>query len=396
MNPTYARWHRWARKNVTAHQLGRLSARAIAGVPWLGYRLGTATRSIPYSEAADVVHAEEDYDEAFALDGPAAAFLDDYAGELGPLWRDGVFHLVARLGVYGVRRGEILMGSGQLLRRSPRVLLDTESGTPNVEKQMPAIHRHRLRLAGPVLTLARTPRGSGHYYHFIAERFRFVLHALRTCPELRTATVVVRPEPNAYQKAAYDYLARTYPGLVIREVEADVRVVCEELVCVGRRDVHRVSHFAGRADFEEIAHAYRTVYGIAPPARPTRRLYLSRAGIRLRRTENEAEIEAALAARGFETVRPETLSHADQVRLFGEAKTIVATGGAALTNLLFAPAGATVVETSPREIQFPFFIGLALQMGQRYGHVYGGPPGPHELYRLDPKALAATLDALGG
>lgn len=395
MNPTYARWHRWARKNLTAHQLGRVSARAVAGVPWLGYRLGTATRSIPYSQAADVVHAERDYDETFRLDGPAAAFLDDYAAELGPLWCDGVFHLVARLGVYGVRRGEILMGSGQLLRRSPRTLLDTESGTPNVEKQMPAIHRHRLRLAGPVMTLVRTPRGSGHYYHFIAERFRFVLHALRTCPELRKATIVVRPEPSAYQKAAYEYLARTYPGLAIREVAADVRVVCEELVCVGRRDAHKVSHFAGHEDFEEIAHAYRTVYGVAR-GRPRRRLYLSRAGIRLRRTENEDEIVAALAARGFETVRPETLTHADQVRLFGEAEMIVATGGAALTNLLFAPPGATVVETSPPEIQFPFFIGLALQMGLRYGHVYGGPPGPHELYRLEPKALTDTLDALSG
>jgi len=395
VNPTYARWHRWARKNLTAHQLGRLSARAVAGVPWVGNRLGTATRSIPYSQAADVVHAEQDYDETFRLDGSAAAFLDDYAGELGTLWRDGVFHLVARLGVYGVRRGEILMGSGQLLRHAPRALLDTESGTPNVEKQMPAIHRHRLRLAGPVMTLVRTPRGSGHYYHFIAERFRFVLHALRTCPELRKATIVVRPDPTAYQKAAYEYLTRTYPGLAIREVAADVRVVCEELVCVGRRDAHKVSHFAGREDFEEIGHAYRTIYGIERKA-PTRRLYLSRAGVRLRRTDNEDEIAAALAARGFETVRPETLGHADQVRLFGEAETIVATGGAALTNLLFAPPGGTVVETSPREIQFPFFIGLALQMGLRYGHVYGGPPGPHELYRLDPKALTDTLDAMEG
>jgi hypothetical protein len=395
VNQTYARLHRWARKTLTAHQLGRVSARAVAGVPWLGYRLGTATRSIAYSRAADIVHAENDYDEAFRLDGPAAAFLDDYAAELGPLWHEGVFRLVARLGVYGVRRGEILMASGQLLRRSPRALLDTESGTPNVEKQMPAIHRHRLRLAGPVLTLVRTPRGSGHYYHFIAERFRFVLHALRTCPELRGATVVVRPRPNAYQRAAYEYLARTYPQLVFREVPADVRVICEELVCVGRRDAHKVSHFAGRDDFEEIAHAYRAVYGLER-ARPTRRIYLSRAGVRLRRTENEDEIVAMLAARGFEAVRPETLSHADQVRLFGEAAQVVATGGAGLTNLLFAPPGATVVETSPPQLQFPFFIGLALQMGLRYGHVYGGPPGPHELYRLDPKALAATLDALQG
>jgi capsular polysaccharide biosynthesis protein len=274
------------------------------------------------------------------------------------------------------------------------VLLDTESGTPNRIKQMPAIHRHRLRLSGPVLTLVRTPRSSGHYYHFIAERFRFVLHALRTCPELRSATIVVRPEPSAYQRAAYDYLVRTYPGLTIREVPADVRVVCEELVCVGRRDAHKVSHFAGHDDFEEIAHAYRTIYGIEPSV-PRRRLYLSRAGVRLRRTVNEAEIEALLAARGFETVRPETLSHADQVRLFGEARTIVSTGGAALTNLLFVPPGGTVIETVPREIQFPFFIGLALQMGLGYGPVYGGPPGPHEAYRLDPAALAATLDALG-
>ncbi len=67
------------------------------------------------------------------------------------------------------------------------------------------------------------------------------------------------------------------------------------------------------------------------------RVFLSRR--KTRALSNEAEVVAWLAARGFETIYPEDLDAATQMRLFREAETIVAIHGAGLAPLLYRPEG---------------------------------------------------------
>jgi capsular polysaccharide biosynthesis protein len=50
-----------------------------------------------------------------------------------------------------------------------------------------------------------------------------------------------------------------------------------------------------------------------------------------------------LVGQGFEVVRPEQLSVRDQIDLFSKASHLVAPTGPALTNMLFAAPGASVV-----------------------------------------------------
>ena len=59
---------------------------------------------------------------------------------------------------------------------------------------------------------------------------------------------------------------------------------------------------------------------------------------------NEDEVVDALARLGFTPIKPETLSFADQVRLFRGAEAIVAPHGAELTNLGFCRPGCVVLE----------------------------------------------------
>ncbi len=75
-----------------------------------------------------------------------------------------------------------------------------------------------------------------------------------------------------------------------------------------------------------------------------RRLYVSRLDATRRALLNEAELEAAMAARGYAIVRPDSLSVRDQIALFRGAEVIVAQSGAALANVLFCPTGARIVE----------------------------------------------------
>lgn len=79
------------------------------------------------------------------------------------------------------------------------------------------------------------------------------------------------------------------------------------------------------------------------PARPRRRLYLTRRGDGHWRTVNEPAVEAELHRFGFETVAPGTLSFKAQAELFAEAEVIVGTG-AGLFNMVFSPPGTKVLQ----------------------------------------------------
>lgn len=67
------------------------------------------------------------------------------------------------------------------------------------------------------------------------------------------------------------------------------------------------------------------------------RLYLHRAPGGWRSVQNGDEVCAFLEARGFEIVRAERLSQAEQMRLLVGARALVGIHGAALTGVLFAP-----------------------------------------------------------
>lgn len=97
-----------------------------------------------------------------------------------------------------------------------------------------------------------------------------------------------------------------------------------------------------------------------------KRLYLRRTA-KSRQMSNAVEVEAQLQEQGFQIVEPETLTFAEQVRLFSNAEIIVGQGGAALGNIIFAPKGCHIVILtmwSPCVIHY-YFSNLASVLGQR-------------------------------
>jgi capsular polysaccharide biosynthesis protein len=73
-------------------------------------------------------------------------------------------------------------------------------------------------------------------------------------------------------------------------------------------------------------------------------VYLTRSGLpdTLRKSGAEPELEAELAKRGFDVVRPEELTLQEQIGLFERAPLVVGTLGSALHTALFARTGATL------------------------------------------------------
>ena len=98
-----------------------------------------------------------------------------------------------------------------------------------------------------------------------------------------------------------------------------------------------------------------------PAGRP-RRIYLAR-GDNSRRPVNEPAVAEALAGLGFTTVDcDETRGNA----VFASAEIVVGPNGAALTNTMFCPPGATLVELVPSDHPFPFFLSTSLAAGLDY------------------------------
>lgn len=142
----------------------------------------------------------------------------------------------------------------------------------------------------------------------------------------------------------------------------------------------------------------RFAHLLIAPERATRRLFISRRGTR-RRPLNEDEVFDALAPLGFECVTPGQMSVAEQVTAFSSARIIVAAHGAALTNMMFAPPGATVVElTSSATEHMNLFRKLARSTGHRMITVVSddypvaaGEVSFHTDYRIDVEAARAAV-----
>jgi capsular polysaccharide biosynthesis protein len=109
-----------------------------------------------------------------------------------------------------------------------------------------------------------------------------------------------------------------------------------------------------------------------------RRIYLSRRSHAnpMRICLNEAELERALAARGFAIVRPERLSPSEQIALARDAEVIVGPTGAGLSNALFAPPGALVIDIQPQIFPSAWTAAFGERTGHDWRIYYAPAPAP--------------------
>ena len=128
----------------------------------------------------------------------------------------------------------------------------------------------------------------------------------------------------------------------------------------------------------------------ADAAGATSRLYIPRRAGGWRCVRNDEQVARTLESRGFTTVRPETLSLREQVRLFARSSMIVGLHGAGLTNVLFAPR-ASVLELIGSYGGGEFYS-LAAALGNPYAAMACNPVG-HDV-RVDMAVLNATIDRL--
>lgn len=116
---------------------------------------------------------------------------------------------------------------------------------------------------------------------------------------------------------------------------------------------------------------------------------------------NEAEVRQRLLALGFEAVRLEEMTVAEQARRFRTAEAIAAPHGAGLSNLAFCRPGVRVLEMFAPSYINPCFWTLANQVDAEYAHALGEGPITQSqsdngaVIKMPPENLERALRRLG-
>lgn len=141
--------------------------------------------------------------------------------------------------------------------------------------------------------------------------------------------------------------------------------------------------------------------------RGPRRLWVSRRADPpdRRRLLNEEELEAVAGRWGFTPITAQSLTFAEQVRLFAGAEVVAGPHGAGFANLAFAPASCLLIELlgpmfAQRYRADVFFRQIAAMLGQGHTMIVGQTVNPetvhpdflnNERYTVPPAALESAL-----
>lgn len=238
------------------------------------------------------------------------------------------------------------------------------------------------------------------YYHWLVGTLPKLLYARN---EGLAWDAVARIVVNPRHKGNINFQTETLALLgvpldKILWIDRGVHVRCESLILPPepttreQTEVHPWALAALRDDLLPLA-------ALPAEKRPPELIFIRRAAARRRRLVEEAEVEARLADRGFVGVTLETLPWREQVGLFREARVVVGLHGAGLSNLVFSPPGASIVEILPDAWRNPCFERLASRVGAGYASIGAKRAGDRKGFAADacvdvPALLRAVDDML--
>ena len=200
------------------------------------------------------------------------------------------------------------------------------------------------------------------YYHWLLESLPKLLEAEQVSPDL---TLLL---PASYQEGFY---AETLHLLGITRVE---RLQPNALYQVPQLMLPYATKTMGNysvAALRELKEVFWGALGISLPTKVSKRLYISRRKATRRKILNELEVEQILTTYGFQIACFEDYSFQEQVRLCADTEVLVSIHGAGLSNMVFLPERATVIEFRKFDDgENYFFTQLAFALQHTYHLVY--------------------------
>jgi|GEM_PF-300012 len=274
----------------------------------------------------------------------------------------------------------LLSGEWFILTPGDEVIAETWFHTPGQKPsayvQILQRHGFRFRLRGPELQVpepAVLVGGADNYYHWMIDFLPRLLHAL-DAPSLAGRRLIVSARRALFEQEMIDLFAT--PAERLLEVPHPSVVHCADLVALdfGPRPTAAIGTPAmfrcavPRPVLSALRSRLLSAFRVVPRSRPAggRRLFIVRRDARRPGLINEDAIARTLAEIGFEAVALSGLGVAAQAALFADAEIVVGAHGAGLTNVLFAPRGAALVELHAVTECPDFFRQIAAAVGLRY------------------------------
>lgn len=384
--PRLSRWSRSLRKGLSARSIwGAAFGQTVGRVRALRSLLHVYPLRIdPATVARARLDAGTPATTTIAVDRHVDAFLSGFRESLGPCYAPGRLVLRYDISLFEMTECDVLPWLNLTVHRPSGAIVHGRPRTHRLTWSVPI-----RRIAGTALNVADMASGVTNYFHFF-EDLALTLRALRDVRGPERVALLFSERVAGYQRPILDALVKRYPHLYLEFVKRREIVRADRVIQAVSDCTHPICRFALKEEWREIGALVRACHGIRP-APSTRSVYLSRNTQKTRRLANEAALWAVLAKHGCEFVVPESLPHAEQVRLMTETRRLVGVEGAALTNMTFANEAITVLEIFPRGAAYPFWVALALQLGHRYRNVMSNPAGINDHITLDPTVLDEAL-----
>lgn len=158
------------------------------------------------------------------------------------------------------------------------------------------------------------------------------------------------------------------------------------------------SHIACSGNYHrEVIHELRSRFPAAV-GKPSRKIYISRHKAGRRKTANEEEVQQTMRNLGFEVHFFEDYSFRVQIQIMGETRCLVGLHGAGLTNMLFMPAGSSVLELrNAEDAHNNCYYSMASEMGLVYYYQLNQGDSSHTTtatITVDVEALAQNVALL--
>jgi capsular polysaccharide biosynthesis protein len=228
--------------------------------------------------------------------------------------------------------------------------------------------RHKLHLKGDCYYLDMM--FSANYGHWFLDELPRLVSAL---PHLPSKTRFIVSDPvQEFKVQSLAALGVTQDRLI--PVEGHLETHCERLwfaTPLGSCEWASTSPVIFGRISKALVEAYRGTSGPAPE-----RIFISRSEAAYKRLINEDQLLPLIEAFGFSVVRAEKLSLPQQVRTFSKAKVVLGAHGGGLTNILFSPPSALLLELqdarfAPRR----WFWKVASILGHHYSTMTGSVKG---------------------
>lgn len=238
---------------------------------------------------------------------------------------------------------------------------------------------------------------SGAFGHWVPEylpKLQFYEHH----PEFSQLPIIVDED---MPQSHYDYLNCISKNSLIK-IPANVGFRCERLIYAPPATFFPAHLFPNEIPAHEIGpvspRSYWYLKSRVEATLGTRRpgggkYFLSRRNMTWRRLSNDTEVSVFLEANGYETVQIESLSFAEQVRMFQNASHIVASNGSSLQNIIFSDQSVSLLVLSQSNlVNWGAFYAQTGELGYKSRFVCGESIGDASQKHADYFIPLSTLE----